>query len=403
MYFKKVTFLQMSVSQIVQKLGEECNGRKRKDVIDEYEQILSEDVEGLSKNKNFFNLPLNNIFSVISKVNFNEIEENDELIEIIHNIINNTVDSHYDEKETILILQNLNLKSHSLSYEEILSILESITNCPILSDFCNLYKEQKEFPSKDYKFELQQKEKEIERLKQIIKELIKYQPIKEKPKDFEQDIFKACEQGKLTSIQWLIEKENTDKNITNSKGDSLLHIAAQKGHLIVVEYLVEKQNIDINIKGSSQMTPLYYASKEGHLPIVEYLISKGADINSKDEDGDTPIHIASQNDHLSIVQYIVEKCNEAKDFNNNYKQTPLHYACREGHLSIVKYLISKGANINAQDNLYGRTPLHNAASRGRVEIVKYLIGAGAKKDPKDKSGKTPFDVTKKDEIKAILK
>ena len=36
-------------------------------------------------------------------------------------------------------------------------------------------------------------------------------PIKEKPKDYEKDIFKACEEGKLTSVQWLIEQENVDK------------------------------------------------------------------------------------------------------------------------------------------------------------------------------------------------
>ena len=31
---------------------------------------------------------------------------------------------------------------------------------------------------------------------------IDFQPIKEKPTDYESDIFKACEEGKLTSVQW---------------------------------------------------------------------------------------------------------------------------------------------------------------------------------------------------------
>ena len=30
---------------------------------------------------------------------------------------------------------------------------------------------------------------------------------------FESYIFKACKEGKLTSVQWLIEKENVDINI----------------------------------------------------------------------------------------------------------------------------------------------------------------------------------------------
>ena len=39
-----------------------------------------------------------------------------------------------------------------------------------------------------------------------------FEQIEEKPKDYEPNIFKACKEGKLTSVQWLIEKENVDKN-----------------------------------------------------------------------------------------------------------------------------------------------------------------------------------------------
>ena len=117
-------------------------------------------------NENFFNLPLKNIFSVISKVDFNSIETNDKTLEIIQNIIKNTINKHFEEKETILILQELKMETLSFStYEEILSIIELITNCPLLVNFCNLYKGHKELPNKDYEYELQQKDKEIHTLK----------------------------------------------------------------------------------------------------------------------------------------------------------------------------------------------------------------------------------------------
>ena len=61
----------MSVKQTVEKLKKEINERNRKDAIDNLEEMLSENVEELSKNEKFFYIPLKNIFSVISKVNFN--------------------------------------------------------------------------------------------------------------------------------------------------------------------------------------------------------------------------------------------------------------------------------------------------------------------------------------------
>ena len=50
----------------------------------------------------------------------------------------------------------------------------------------------------------------------------------------ESDIFKACKEGKLKSVQWLIEKENVDKNIRIEdykndmwKTDAPTHIASK--------------------------------------------------------------------------------------------------------------------------------------------------------------------------------
>ena len=56
----------MSVKQIVENLKKEINERNRKDAIDNLEEILSENVEELSKNEIFFHFPIKNILSVIS-------------------------------------------------------------------------------------------------------------------------------------------------------------------------------------------------------------------------------------------------------------------------------------------------------------------------------------------------
>ena len=203
---------------------------------------------------------------------------------------------------------------------------------------------------KNYEYEVKQKENKIEKLKQRIKEFqsqtkVDFQPITEKPKDFESDIFIACKEGKLTSVQWLIEKENVDKNkkvevndYNNDlwREDTPIHIASLNGDLPIVQYLIKKQNVDINIKGECGKTPLHYACENGHFPIVEYLISKGANIEAKDGDG----------------------------------WTPLQYASSFGKTDFVNYLVSKGANKNAKDN-DGRTPYDVAANDEIKNILKW--------------------------------
>ena len=189
----------MNIEEIINKLGEEIKGKKNEEVIHQYESDLRKNFEKISNNEKFFNLPLKNIFSIISKVEFDFIEENDKMIETIQNIIKNVINKHFEEKETILILQNLNLTSISFSLEEIFSLLELIRNCPILVSFCHLYKEQNKEVDLDYEYELQQKEQEIDNLKQGIYH--GFPPITVKPNDFEPNIFIACQKGKLTSVQ----------------------------------------------------------------------------------------------------------------------------------------------------------------------------------------------------------
>ena len=245
-----------------------------------------------------------------------------------------------------------------------------------------------------------------------------------KPKNFVPDIFQACQNGKITSVQWLIDKENVDKDkkdhftlntpihiasknghfhiveylisegantyTKNENGNYIIHYASRYGYLPIVQYFVEKQNIDIDIKGEYERTPLHYACEYGHLPIVEYLISKGANIELNNENGEYPIHIASKGGHFSIVQYLIEKQNAVKDKKGRWERTPLHYACWKNHLEIFSYLICQGANINAKDE-DGNHAIHYAAIGDGLAIIKYLIEyKNIDKDIKGYDEKTPL-------------
>ena len=62
---------------------------------------------------------------------------------------------------------------------------------------------------------------------------------REKPFDFESDIFKASENGKLTSIKCLIDKYHANIETKDNKGRTPINNASENGHLKVVKYLYE--------------------------------------------------------------------------------------------------------------------------------------------------------------------
>ena len=158
--------------------------------IDNLEKISSDKIIELSTNEIFFHSPLKHILSYISMIDFSSIDDIDDRFDILKKIIENTINAHSTEKETLLIMQYIDISQFNLSYERFLLFFELFTNCPILKLFCNLYKITEILPEKDYKYDLEQKVNEIDRLKQAIKIL---QPISEKPEKFEQDLIKSMQ------------------------------------------------------------------------------------------------------------------------------------------------------------------------------------------------------------------
>ena len=425
-----------SVQDQVGMLIDEINGPNRIDVINNLEMTLSKDISALSKCETFFNIPLKHIFAIISKVDFRTYDDsNGDVFNMLHCLIANTVAKHPNEEELLLVMKYIDTRTITLSEDQYVSLMSQFKDYPFLQTFCSICQERLNMPNADQSYELQQKKKEVEDLKQKIQELDpnnKYKVIKqfpeltEVPDDLELNIIKACELGKLSSVRWLIEKEHIHPSITDEKKDSLLHIAAKVDSFPIVQYLVEKLNFKIDIKGDLDKTPLYTALENGHIQIAQYLIAKGADLNIKDKNGDIAIHFAIVGGLLPMVQYFIEKKNIDIDLPGQNKTTPLIYACSFGKLQIAEYLISKGANMNAQDcdgctpfhaaafcgllpivkkfveernenvdtlNFNGMTPLILACIANRYSVAEYLISKGANVNIMDNYGRTPFLIT----------
>ena len=124
--------------------------------------------------------------------------------------------------------------------------------------------------------------------------------------------------------------------------------------------------------------------------------------NIPDNDhGDTPIHEAAIHGHTEIVK-ILAQLTVNPNAPDEHGKTPIHSAAWKGHTEIVKILASLTDNPNVPDN-NGRTPIYKAAWKGHTEIVKILASLTDNPDTPNSNGKTPSSVTKKAEIRRILK
>ena len=330
---------------IIKKISNEINEKNRPDVIETFKEVLVDGFELTAQEKTFYSLPLELIFDVISKVDFSSFECDASLLKTI---VKNTVSSYPNIKETLYLLHFIKANCIPLTLNDCVGVLSLFDNSELCIRLGELYDEI-DSPSLevDYDIKLKEKEEEIKSLQFLVNNL--KEPNEKhkdgspndlnpkKPEDFERNIFIAAKGGKLSSIQYLIEKEdvNINKKAVNNydkqlikKGDSVLHIACFNNHLPIVEYLIKK-GAEIDIKDSNGKTPLHIACEKGYLPIVEYLLDKDSDIEAKD----------------------------------NEETTPLHFACRFGHLQAVQCLIEKGADIEAKDCIQ-QSPLYYASING---------------------------------------
>lgn len=151
--------------------------------------------------------------------------------------------------------------------------------------------------------------------------------------------------------------------------DTDLHKAAYKGDVRTVQQCVENFGADVNAIGAGGRTPLHRAVLSDNVEIIKYLFDQGADVSLKDAVGRTPLHWAA-------IQNL-PRCGEL--------------------------LVSNGADVNAATTK-GATPLHFAAEQGHVDFVTWILSQETvDKELKDNSGRTAYEIVKKEKSKVAVK
>ena len=170
---------------------------------------------------------------------------------------------------------------------------------------------------------------------------------------------------------------------TNSRGESLLHLAAAAGKAGHVLVLLER-NYPTELIDSRKYTPLHVAAKKGHAKVAMLLLALGTDSEARSLDQKTALQLveAEHQETIRVIKQYDELVATASPGSSLW-----HLAVRGEHLLPLEFLtwVDATYGINQPDH-EGITPLHLAASLGKKAFIVHLLRHGADRTLADKKG-----------------
>ena len=197
------------MSRVISKLSKLLYEGETGEKIESYEDLIIEEIEKHVKDASFYSLPTEEIVRIIEKSSINDAKL---LMELTGNMSNNK------GKDAVLLLNVIS--SEEATFEECVKIISNFSKCPLLKRLGNLFNSDAILPERDYQYEIDELKKEIEKLKNLPK--TSFPPVTMKPDDFVDDIHEAAKNGKLTSVQYLVEQCHANAEAKSKNEDTPL-------------------------------------------------------------------------------------------------------------------------------------------------------------------------------------
>lgn len=176
-----------------------------------------------------------------------------------------------------------------------------------------------------------------------------------------------------------------DVNVTNSDGETALHVASSTK----VTRVLLRHGADINKQDYQGKTPLHMAASASNMEQLECLLKAGADCNITDNCGWTVLHFVQLSPSTTALDIMVSMGVSVNQQDPN-GSVPLHRAIDDK--VYLAWLLENGANVNAADNFLS-TALHKlpAMTLARIpETARLLLSHGAQLTARNASGDTPL-------------
>src|SRR5690606_9731959 len=118
-----------------------------------------------------------------------------------------------------------------------------------------------------------------------------------------QELFRIVRAGEVQRVTRLLEM-GLAPNLRDSKGDSLLMLAAYHGHAGLVEALL-RYGADAELGNDRSQTPLGAAAFKGHIHIVRLLLDHGARVDARLPGGKTALVMAAMFDRTEVLDLLL--------------------------------------------------------------------------------------------------
>ena len=177
-----------------------------------------------------------------------------------------------------------------------------------------------------------------------------------KPIDVNEQFLKAVKNGDSFAVQKLLNQETSSNllklDFKEGDYDTPLHYACKYGHFEVVKLLLENgasENVNLISSALHKATSLHY--RENLFEIVGELLKHGAIIDFQLQYGPCTLQYSGVYERKELLSFLIEN----GSYEPRQKKTRLHWAARFGLTDLVEKFLVNGDDPNPR-NITGKTP-----------------------------------------------